>query len=369
MLKQIRMFVPYMSPRAAESVAAVLKTPMIGQGKKVDEFEGAIKRALDLSYVVVLNNSASAIRLALSMSGVKPGDEVITTALTCTLTNHPILEQFAKPVFADIQLDTGNVDPNDVERRITERTKAILCTHWSGVPCDVHELSIIARRHGIPVIEDASEAFGARYHGTPIGTHSPFVAFSFHAVQLVTAGEGGALSLQSARDYGLAKMMRWYGIDREGRRPNPIGYYDMDICTVGYGYYLTNVSAAIGLENIASLNAQLEHRREVADHYWNSLSKNSAIILPRRFEDRIPSYHFFTILVERREEFCRAMRSRGVEVSIVHCRNDAYTVFGGLRRDLPVLDKFSESYIGLPTHMALIAEDVEYIIACVQQGW
>ena len=113
--------------------------------------------------------------------------------MTCTVTNHPILEQFAVPVFADIQLDTGNIDPKDVEKRITPRTRAIVCTHWAGYPCDLEELNEVAERHHIPVIEDASEAFGAIYHGRPIGGISRFTAFSFQAVQIITTGEGGLL--------------------------------------------------------------------------------------------------------------------------------------------------------------------------------
>ena len=135
----INMFSPYMSSRAIERASEVLHTPMIGQGALVDEFEQTIRRALALSYVVAVNNSSSAIRLALDICGVKPGDEVVTSPLTCTLTNHPILEQFAIPIFADIQPDTGNIDPDDVERRITPNTKAIVCTHWAGTPCDLDE--------------------------------------------------------------------------------------------------------------------------------------------------------------------------------------------------------------------------------------
>ena len=153
--KIINMFAPYVVDTAIKRATEVLRTPWIGQGTIVDEFENEIKRRLGLPYVVAVNNSASAIRLALSMSNIQPGDEVITTPMTCTLTNHPILEQFAKPVFADIQPDTGNIDPKDVENRITEKTRAIICTHWCGTPCDLDELNTLARRQGIPVIEDA----------------------------------------------------------------------------------------------------------------------------------------------------------------------------------------------------------------------
>jgi perosamine synthetase len=367
--KPINMFGPYMAPRAIERVSEVLHTPMIGQGQNVDEFERAIQKALKLSYVVAVNNSSSAIRLALDICGVQPGDEVITTALTCTLSNHPILEQFATPVFADVQPDTGNIDPDDVEQRITPKTKAIVCTHWAGTPCDVDELNRIARQHGLAVIEDASEAFGATYRERAIGGHSRFVAFSFHAIQIITASEGGALAVQLAADDGLARMKRWYGIDRVGRQANVRGYYDFDVNCSGYGYYLTNVAAAIGLENLGTLATQQARRGSLAERYWQDLREVPGLTLLRRHDDRCPSYHFFTVLVERRDDFCRKLNEAGIRVSIVHARNDEYSIFGGLRRDLPRLDDFSQHYIGLPLHMGMSDEDIEYVIDVIKHGW
>jgi perosamine synthetase len=365
----IPMFSPYMLPHAVERAAEVLRTPMIGQGAVVDEFEEAIRKRLALSYVVAVNNSASAIRMALDLSGVRPDDEVITTPLTCTLTNHPILEQFATPVFADVQRDTGNIDPSNVEQRMTTKTKAIVCTHWGGTPCDLDELNVIARRHGIPVIEDASESFDAAYHGRSIGLHSRFVAFSFHAIQIVTAGEGGALAMQLEVDAALARMKRWYGIDRIGRKANVLGYYDFDVNTMGFGYYLTNVAAALGVENLRSLDYQKEHRRCLVNIYWDGLAHLDGLQLLRRFTDRMPAYHFFTVLVERREEFCRKLNADGIRPSIVHARNDEYTIFGGLREDLPNLDYFSPRYIGLPLHMGMSEDDAHYVIETIRKGW
>lgn len=363
------MFSPHMTEAAIQRAGEVLRTPMIGQGQVVDAFEREIQKSLGLSYVVALNNSSSAIRLALDIAGVQPGDEVISTAMTCTLTNHPILEQFAKIVFADVQADTGNINPQDVERRITEKTRAIVCTHWAGTPCDLDELNQIARRHNLPVIEDASEAFGASYHGRSVGLHSRFVAFSFHAIQIVTAAEGGALALQSDADDGLARMKRWYGIDRVGRKPNLLGYYDFDVNSMGFGYYLTNLNAAIGMENLHTLDAQRSHRQALADVYWEKLASVPGLTLLRRHTDRVPSYHFFTVLVERRDDFCRKLNEAGVRVSIVHARNDEYTVFGGLRRDLPDLDIFSAAYIGLPLHMGMQLEDAHAVADVIRSGW
>lgn len=363
------MFHPHMSPRAIDRAGEVLRTPMIGQGDIVDEFEEAIRRQLGLAHVAAVNSSSSAIRLALDIAGVRPGDEVITTPVTCTLTNHAILEQFATPVFADIQPDTGNIDPADVERRVTPRTKAIVCTHWGGTPCDLDELNQTASKHGLDVIEDASEAFGAVYRERSVGLHSRFVAFSFHAAQIVTTVEGGALAVQTAGDNRLIRAKRWYGIDRAARTPNVIGYYDFDVSSVGYGYHMTNLAAAVGIENLKTLPSQRDHRSRLAEIYWRGLENVSGLTLARRHLDRIPAYHFFTVMVERKTDFARWLRQAGIGVSIVHERNDAYTVFGGRRDDLPNVDGFSESYIGLPLHMGMCEEDAAYVVETVRKGW
>lgn len=367
--RKIAMFHPYIAEEATERVSQVLKSRWVGQGAVVDDLERAVCEALGIHYAVAVNASSSAIRLALTICGVRPGDEVITTPMTCTLTNHPILEQFARIVFADIQYETGNIDPADVERRITPHTRAIVCTHWGGQPADLHELNEIANRHGLAVIEDASEAFGATYQGAPIGAISRFAAFSFQAIQIISAGEGGLLALRDDGAFRQARTLRWYGIDRDHRKPNGLGYFDFDIASVGFGYHLTNIAAAIGVENLKTLDAQRAHRRSVVSQYQTALAAVPGVSLLADRPDRESSHHFFTMHVERRQDFCRKLKDAGIDASIVHYRNDAYAVFGGLRSDLAGLERFSRSYIGLPTHMHLGAEDVDHVIATVRSGW
>lgn len=367
--RSVPMFCPHTSDSAATRVAQVLRGRWIGAGALVDEFETAVAGYLGLPHAVAVNGAAAAIRLALVISGVGPGDEVISTPMTCTLTNHPILEQLARVVFADIQYDTGNLDPADVARRITPRTKAILCTHWGGQPADLDELSQIAEANRIPLIEDASEAFGASYRGRRIGMISPFTAFSFQAIQILNTAEGGMLAVRDPASAEAARSLRWFGIDRARRRPNALGYYDFDIQQVGYGYHMTNLTAAIGLENLNTVPAQKAHRIRVVNRYREALGAVPGLSLLPEKRDRESSHHFFSVHVEKRPEFWRSMRARGVEVSIVHARNDCYSVFGGRRDDLPCLNRFSESYIALPAHAQLRDEDVEHVIETVRGGW
>lgn len=367
--ERVVMFYPVVSDESIEAVQRVMRDRWIGQGGIVDRFEDAIRKRIGAGQAVAVNTNSAAVRLALSLSGVGPGSEVITTPLACTATNHPILEQFATPVFADIQAGTGTIDPRDVERRITERTRAIVCYDWGGYPSDLDELSVIAERHGLALIEDASEAFGATYRGRQVGGVAPFTIFSFQAINLVTTGEGGMLCTRDDGPGDSARIQRWYGIDRKRRQPNDIGYYDFDVTAVGYGYHMTNMAAAMGLANLDQMDALLERRKQVAARYRRELQGLAGLTLSEDCSDRVSAYHVFTVHVERRSAFCTALRSRGVESSIVHARNDIYTVFGGKRDDLPALDRFTESYIALPCHSLLTDDEVDRVIESVRAGW
>ncbi len=367
--KRIVMFYPYVSERAIQQVEETLRSRWIGQGPKVNEFEAKLQATLDIPYAVAVNGVASAVCLALAVAGVGPGDEVITTPQACTAVNHPILEQYATPVFADIQYLTANIDPADIEHRITERTKAIICVHWGGYPCDMDEIHEIAARYQLAVVEDATDALGATYRGKPIGAISRFTCFSFQAIQQITTGEGGMLTVLNEEDYEAARRRRWFGIDRVRRKPTPDGYYDFDVWETGYGYHMTDVAAAIGLAHLDELEAILTRRVEIADAYRESLASVAGVTLFESKPDRTSAHHLFTMHVERRDDFCRMMRAKGIDVSVVHVRNDQYTVFGGLRSDLPTLDRFAQTHISIPIHDRLTDEDVGYVIQCIQQGW
>lgn len=367
--KKIVMFYPFVSPDASPQVQKIINSRWIGQGAIVADFEKTFQDKLHIKNAVAVNSVAAAIRLALSISGVGPGDEVITSAQTCTATNSPILEQFATPIFADIQYNTGNIDPKDIKNRITERTKAILCSHWGGYPCDMDEIHSIAARFKITVLEDASDAVGAFYKNRPIGSLSPFTCFSFRAVQQITSAEGGILISLSDNHFQAARRKRWFGIDKLNRTPNAVGYFDFDIHEIGYGYHMTNIHAAIGLANLQELDSILSRREHIVEQYRRALEAMDGITLLESNPDRKSACGLFTFHVQRRENFCKALRARGIETSIVHERNDRYSVFGGLRKDLPQLDLFSKTHISLPLHNQLSDIDVDHIISSIKEGW
>lgn len=366
----IPMFYPHVPETVIEKLAETLRSRWVGQGPKVDEFEKEFQSKFGLRYAVALNSGTSALCLSLAIAGVGPGDEVITTPFTAVATNTAIVEQFAKPVFADVQYETTDIDPNDIEHRITNRTKAVICVHHGGYPCDIDEIHEIALDHDLSVIEDAAHALGATYKGKPIGSISDFTIFSFQAIKHITTGDGGMLSLIDQERYEMALRRRWFGIDRAGRMASVLGYDPTyDIWEPGYKYHMNDIAATIGLEQLRYFDSLFERRAEIARVYREELGGVSGITLLEDCSDRKSANWLFSMHVERRRKFAEAMRSRGIEVSVVHWRNDRYTVFDGKRNDLPNTDRLMETIISIPLHQNLTDEEVNYIVQSVKEGW
>jgi perosamine synthetase len=365
------MFQPYVNEQAIELAAKTLASGWIGEGPRVEEFERKLAVRFGFRYCVALNSGTSALRLALAISGVGPGDEVITPAFTCTATNMPILEQFARPVFADVQYETGNLDPLDIEHRITERTKAIMVVHWAGYPADLEEIDKIGTGHELVVIEDAAHALGAVYHGRSIGTGplSDFTMFSFQAIKQLTTGDGGLLTMRTPSDYNAARRRRWYGIDRKYRLPRVDGLAYWPQTEVGYKYHMNDVAASIGLGNLTHLTRILEGRRQSALFYREELADVPGVTLFDKEDGRISGNWLFTIHVERRDDFCCMMNSHEIDVSVCHTRNDVHPVFGSLRDDLPNTERFGKTNISIPIHNFLSHDDLERVVEAIKGGW
>jgi perosamine synthetase len=367
--RQIQMFRVSVSEDAVSRVSAVLRSGYIGEGKVVKELESAFAGISGAPCNLAVNSGTSALHLALILAGVDAGDQVITTAQTMMATSHAILMQHAVPIFADVQFGTGNIDPQDIEHRISDRTKAVLVVHWGGYPCDLDEIHAIARKHDLLVIEDAAHAVGATYGGRSIGRISPFTCFSLQAIKHITSGDGGMLSLLKEEHAIEGARLRWFGIDREMRKPSVLGEPEWNVTRLGYKYHMNDIAAAIGLGNLLGFKERLSRRRAVAERYRSGLADVPGIGLLENKADREGAYWIFTLLAERREAFARMLKSRGVFASVVHLRIDRNDVYGGLRRDLPNLDRFTDLHISLPIHEGLSDEDVEYIIDAIRKGW
>ena len=355
--------IPLFKVSMPESVLAPLNATLmsgyIGQGPRVEEFEKALAPWFDNENVLTLNSGTSALMLALRLANVGFGDEVISTAMTCTATNEPILAMGARIVWADINPNDGNIDAMDVERKITPKTKAIIGVHWGGYPCDMDELNRIGKKYNIKVIEDAAHAFGALYKGRKVGSMSDFTTFSFQAIKHMTTIDGGALVCRDTEDYKRGKLLRWYGIDREGERKD--FRCEEDVLEYGYKFHMNDVNAVIGLEQLNHVGEVLRKHRENADYYIERLQGLSKLQLLDYKPDRLSSYWLFTVRAKERLPFMQKMKEAGITVSQVHARNDMHTMFKEFRRVLPGVDEFIDEQVSIPVGWWLTEQERQHI--------
>lgn len=362
-------FITHISLSADKFVKEVLDKTFVSAGKTAKEFEKALNEKLGLSNPVALNSGTSALHLALAAADIGPGDEVIIPAQTFIATGMTVLMQDAKPVFADIQKETGNIDPQSFKSKITPKTKAVIPVHWGGYPCDMDEINAIAAEHGLMVIEDAAHALGAIYKGKPVGSISRFTAFSFQAIKHLTTGDGGALCCLYNEDFEKVSRRSWFGIDRRNVIKSEIGAREWDIAELGYKYHMNNFSAALGLANLEDIETIILRRRSIASVYRKEFENVGGLNLLDYKSDRDSAYWLFTILVENRNNFVKKLKSRSIPASVVDLRIDRNSVFGGMNEELKNQEEFEQKQISIPVHQRLTDDDVGLIIKTIREGW
>lgn len=364
----IVLFYPHVPVSAIEEVSDTLRSRWIGQGPKVELFERQFSQRFcgGLPNVAV-GSGTDALHLAYILAGIGPGDEVIAPVFTCTATNIPLLYLGAKIRFADVQPGTLNIDPDHVRRLVTRKTKAIVCVHYGGLPCDMDELHEIAKEHNIPVIEDAAHAVGAEYKGRSIGEISEFTMFSFQAIKHITTGDGGMLAIKDRTLDAKARRVRWFGIDRSAKQ---MGIWENDIKEIGYKYQMTDIGAAIGLASLKEFDKALSLRKQLLEAYRVGLHGIKDVsFIGGDYKDRVHAAWLCTVLVERRKALQEKLLSHQIESNQVHYRNDRYSVFGGRQSGLPEMDAIENKYLVLPLHTRMTVEDVKKICSVIQQGW
>ena len=363
------LFHPFIPDKAKDYVCDTLSTRWIGQGPKVERFEQKFKEVIgsDQSPISV-GAGTDALHLAYVLAGIRPGDEVVSPVFTCTATNIPLAHMGAIIRFADVQTDTLNIDPNHVRALMTEKTKAIVCVHYGGLPCDMQELREIADEWKVPIIEDAAHAFGASYMGTPIGNLSEFTMFSFQAIKHITTGDGGMLMLKDSSLVSKAKRIRWFGIDREAKQG---GIWENDITELGFKYQMTDISAAIGLAAIEEYPQMIEHRKKLYSIYEKELTSIPGIqFVGSRRTDREHGAWLCTILAEDRRGLQAKLAEHHIESNQVHFRNDRYSIFKSYIEEgaYPHMDTVEDQYLVLPLHTKVSEEDVLRICDLVRKG-
>jgi len=364
--RRIVLFHPSVPGRAIDAVQDVLRGRWIGQGPRVDAFESAFRSYLGSSCAAVaVGAGTDALHLAYILAGVGPEAEVVAPVFTCSATNIPLLYQGARIRFADIQPHSMNIDPNHVRDLVNERTRAIVCVHYGGLPCDMTELQRIASELGIPIIEDAAQALGASYHGVAVGDISDFTAFSFQALKHVTTGDGGMLMIRSPLFEAPARRMRWFGIDRAEKLEDR---WRGDITEVGYKYQMNDIAAAMGLAGLEALDAALAHRRRLLQEYSRQLDRvaDIEVIGGGDLPDREHAAWLCTVRVPDAQDLRRKLEEHGIESAPVHYRNDGYSIFAKSRGSFPAMDALDGKYLVLPVHARVSLADVERICAVIR---
>lgn len=363
----IWLFEPFLPKEAGREVKKVIDSGFINRGKKAKEFERLLREKFGFPMVHTVNSCTSALRLALLAAGVQRGDEVISTPWTMIATNTAILEVGAKPVFVDINYEDFNIDVTKIEKAITSRTRAIMVVHYAGYPVDMEEVERIGCQYDLEVIQDCAHALGSTYRGRHIGSFGRYNCFSFQAIKIMTTGDGGAVTTDKPEVYEDVVKRSWFGIDKAKRVKTDWGAYPTDVDVLGYKNNNTDIDAALGIVGLRHLDEALKRRKRVADIYNRKLRNLERISLPVYKGDRETAYWLYPIHVDDRVSFAEAMVKAGIQVDKHNERNDKYSIFGGLRNNLPNTARVDQDICHLPIHASLKIKDVRYVVKKVKE--
>jgi perosamine synthetase len=362
----ISLFSAFIPKEAGEEVKKTIDSSWINTGEKEALFKKNLNEKFGFKYSVATNSCTSSLRASLALLNIGNCDEVITTPWTMVATNTAILEQGAKPVFADIEYYTLNIDPESVEEAITNKTKAIMCVHYAGCPCNLDELRKIGKEKNLAIVEDSAQALGAKYNGKFIGSTGELCCFSFQCVKIITSGDGGLITTTKKRYYEELKKRIWFGIDKDKRISSLLGKYPRDITVLGFKYTMNDISATLGLVGLRHFHEALEKRRCIAKRYNEELENCTKIELLHYPKNMESSCWMFPIHVRNRSRFARHMKQNGIEVGIHNWRNDKYFIFGG-KKDLPITEKVNNDIIHIPIHANLTEDEVDKVIKTIKE--
>ena len=364
----IEFFNTYVSPDATKIVNSVLDTTFLSEGKITEQFEKELCNTFSFNNIVTLNSGTAALHLALDLLDVKEGDEVIIPAQTFIATGLAVLYCKAKPVFADINYEDGNLNIESVRSKINSKTKAIICVHWGGYPCDMNGLKAVVKNTNIKIIEDAAHALGSVYKREIIGNISDITCFSFQAIKHLTTGDGGAITVNDPQLFEKAIRKKWFGIDRKNAVLSELGERQYNLKEIGYKYHLNNYASALGIANLKGYNDRLQKRCEIASFYKNELKNICALQLFKEENDRKSAYWLFGFHTKERLAVIRRLKEKNVPSSVVHQRIDKYSIFGGADLSLTNQTKFDNTQLHIPIHDAIDMKKAEYIVEAIKSS-
>ena len=378
----LSLFKVFMSEDVLEPINKVLMSGQLTQGPKVEEFETALKNYIGNPYILTLNSATAGLTLATRLLKNKhqetewPGfdeekDIVLTPALTCFATTAAVLANNVNIRWLDVDLQTCNIDLNDLKNKLNDKTKIIYLVHWGGNPIDLDELDKICEEHKLRygfkpmVVEDCAHSFGAEYNGKKIGSNKNICVFSLQAIKHLTTGDGGFITLPNENLYERCKLLRWYGIDRDKRNYKGKDLrLENDILEYGYKFHMNDVNATIGLYNLPHMDGLLEKNRRNAALFDEKLKNIEGIQLLKSNSKCNSAYWLYTIRVlnGKKQEFMDKMKEANIMTSQVHNRNDINSCVKDFVERLPNIDILEKELVCIPVGWWLDEKDIEYII-------
>lgn len=378
--KLIPVFRPNYGKEEIDAVSDVIKSGWVGLGPKTEEFEKRFATYTGAPYAIAVNSATAALHLALLAANIGKNDEVIVPSLTFVSTAHAVLYVGATPIFADIEEDTLCISPDDVAKKITKRTRAIIPVHYGGHPCDMDRLKEITDGHNLIIIEDASHACGSSYHGKKIGSISPFTCFSFHAVKNLATGDGGMITVKDKDTAERLRRLRWVGINKntwdrleeiseDDNRSYRVYGWHYEIEELGYKYHMNDINAALGLIQLQKLDDSNKKRRALASRYTKKLKELKEVRCPVVKPGMLSAQHNYVIRCKDRDKLHLYLRGRNISSGVhylpLHLQPYYRKLYPKIR--LPIVETEWKKLLTLPLYPDLTQKEQDYIISCIKE--
>jgi UDP-4-amino-4,6-dideoxy-N-acetyl-beta-L-altrosamine transaminase len=367
--------IPYghqsVSREDVSAVSEALQSDYLTTGPKVAEFESVLCSFTSAKHAVAVNSGTSALDISVAALQLPAGSEIITTPFTFAASANCALYNSCKPVFADIDSSTLNLDPSHVEGKITKKTRAIVCVDYAGQPCQIDALSELAEKHSLALIEDAAHSLGAEYNGRKVGTLAGMTTLSFHPVKHITTGEGGAVCTDDERLASRLRMLRNHGIDKT---PQERASYLYDMKMLGRNYRITDFQCALGISQMGRLPQFLARRRGIAKLYEQELASVKGVSIPAVLPAALHAYHLYPILLEEpkiRDRVFESMRRKGIGVNVHYIPIYRFSYYAGMKirpQDYPNTEGAYSRILSLPMYPDLPDEGVLQSVSALRQS-
>ena len=353
-----------------DAVTAVMRSDWLTTGPNVEAFEQAVCHLTGARFGVAVSSGTAGLHVALMALGITVDDEVIVPPITFAATANAALYCGAKPIFADVYAESLLIDPADVERKITPKTKAIIAVDYAGQPCNWTILREIADRHNLHLVADACHALGAQYHGENVGTLADITVFSFHPVKHITTGEGGMCMTDGELLAQRMRSLRSHGIASSAHQREKSGAWFYEMTELGYNYRISDIQCALGLSQLKNLPEWLRARNELAEAYTNLLSDSMVHPLSTSKGSR-HAYHLYVVTTDYRDEFFTKLRDNNIGANVHYVpvyMHPYYTQLGYNKGLCPVAEELYAKILTLPLWPGMKIEDVERVVSLLKDG-